>query len=158
MKVQSLMTRNPKYCHTGDALKVAAQVMWDCDIGSVPVIDPAERVVGMITDRDICMAAYTRDQRLAEISVDHAMSRKVFSCRPDEDIETAERLMKNEQIRRLPVTDYNQRLVGVVSLNDIVREAARQRHQRLPQVAEGEVVATMAAIGEPRSNSANATH
>jgi CBS domain-containing protein len=132
--------------------------MWDCDIGSVPVIDEAERVVGMITDRDICMAAYTRDQRLAEISVDQAMSRKVFSCRPDEDIEIAERLMQKEQIRRLPVTDYNQRLVGVVSLNDIVREAARQRHQRLPQVAEGEVVATMAAIGAPRSTSVAATH
>jgi CBS-domain-containing membrane protein len=86
------------------------------------------------------------------------MSRKVFSCRPDEEIETAERLMQNEQIRRLPVTDYNQRLVGVVSLNDIVREAARQRHQRSPQVAEGEVVATMAAIGEPRSTSVSAAH
>ena len=156
MKVQSLMTRNPKYCHKGDSLKAAAQVMWDCDIGSVPVVDQAERVIGMITDRDICMAGYTRDQRLSEITVDQAMSRKVFSCRPDEDIEMAERVMQNEQIRRLPVTDHNQRLMGVVSLSDIVREAARQRYQRSPQVAEHEVVATMAAIAEPRSNGVGA--
>ena len=150
MNVQSLMTKNPKCCRADDALSSAAHLMWECDIGSVPVVDHEQRVVGMITDRDICMAAYFQDRPPSQIRVQEAMASKIIACRPDDDIKTAERLMRDNQIRRLPIIDREGHLLGVVSVNDLARKAASDRHLSSPQVGETGVVTTLAAIAAPR--------
>ena len=154
MIVQSLMTKNPKCCRSEESLKTAAQIMWECDIGSIPVVDREQRVVGMITDRDICMAAYFQDRPLSEVQVHQAMSSKIVACRPDDDVKTAERLMRDNQVRRVPVIDRNGHLLGVMSVNDLARKAASDRHLSSPQVGEAGVVTTMAAIATPRATSA----
>jgi CBS domain-containing protein len=150
MNVQSLMTRNPKCCRADESLNCAAQLMWECDIGSIPVVDDEQRVVGMITDRDICMAGYFQDRPMSEIRVQQAMAAKVVTCRPEDDVRTAERLMRDNQIRRLPIIDRDGHLLGVVSVNDLARRAASDRHLSSPQVAETGVISTMAAIAAPR--------
>ena len=150
MIVQSLMPKNPKCCRSEESLKTAAHIMWECDIGSIPVIDREQRVVGMITDRDICMAAYFQDRPLSEIQVHQAMASKIVACRPDDDIKTAERLMRDNQVRRVPVIDRDGHLLGVMSVNDLARKAASDRHLSSPQVGEAGVVTTMAAIAAPR--------
>jgi CBS domain-containing protein len=150
MNVQSLMTRNPKYCSADESLSAAAYKMWEGDIGSIPVVDAEQRVIGMITDRDICMAGCFRDRPLAEIRVQEAMASKIVACRPDDDVKAAERLMRDNQIRRLPIIDRDGHLLGVVSVNDLTRKAASDRHLTSPQVGETGVVTTLAAIGAPR--------
>ena len=85
MNVGQLMTRTVHACNPDDPLHVAAQIMWEQDCGCVPVVVDEEggsRVVGMLTDRDVCMAAYTQGKALAVIKVSSAMSREVCSCRP----------------------------------------------------------------------------
>jgi CBS domain-containing protein len=157
MNVQSIMTKNPKFCSPEDTLSAAAHLMWECDIGSIPVVDTEQRVVGMITDRDICMATYTQDRRPSEVPVQQAMASKIVACRPDDDIKTAERLMRDNQIRRLPIIDRQGHLLGMVSVNDLARKAANDRHLSSPQVGETGVVTTMAAIAAPRPLVSNGT-
>ena len=92
--------------------------------GVIPVVNHEGAVVGMVTDRDLCMAAYTQGKPLGEIPVSTAMARDVFGCRPQDSIESVEHLMRDKHIRRVPVIDAEGRLVGLISLNDIVRDAA----------------------------------
>jgi CBS domain-containing protein len=151
MKVRDLMVTEVKCCATYSTLNSAAQTMWENDVGCVPIADKDGRVVGMLTDRDICMAAYIQGVSLKEALVTSAMSKQVFSCKPEEDIATAEKLMREKQVRRLPVIDAEGRLAGIISLNDIVREASREAEmKREREVSDAEIARVMAAVSAPR--------
>jgi|SRR3990172_275342 len=151
MKVKELMVREVKACFPYDTLNAAAKSMWDYDCGCVPVVDEQSRVVGMITDRDISMAAYIQGTSLTGSQVASAMAEQVFSCHPEDDVNTAENIMREHKVRRLPVVDADGHLVGLISLNDIVREAARERALKGPrQVSDMEIAQTLAAVCAPR--------
>lgn len=157
MNVGQLMTHNVRACRPEDTLDTAAQIMWDNDCGCVPVVDAHRQVVGMLTDRDICMAAYTQGGALRALLVSSAMSKKVHSCKPEDPLAAAEELMRTRRIRRLPVTDAEGHLVGVISLNDIAREAQGERTRAKKEVTSGEVGLTLATICSPRLPRAAAT-
>jgi CBS-domain-containing membrane protein len=101
----------------------AAQIMWENDCGCVPVIDAEGNVVGILTDRDICMAAYTQGRPLYEMTVASAASNKVFTVSEEDNLHQAEKLMHDFQVRRLPVLDAQHHLVGVLSIGDFARRA-----------------------------------
>jgi len=101
MKVRHLMVSNVKCRATFSTLNSAAQTMWDNDVGCVPIVDKDGYVVRMLTDRDICIAAYVQGISLKEALVSSAMSKQVFSRGPEEDIATAAKLMREQQVRRL---------------------------------------------------------
>ena len=145
MRVEQLMNQPAVICHAGDTLHTAARLMWDNDCGVLPVVGDDARVIGVVTDRDACMAAYTQGLPLQAIPVVGAMSRQVFSCRPDQALEDAEKLMAEKQVRRLPVLDGDGRAIGVLSLNDVAREAASRPGNGLA----AEVAKTLGAIGQP---------
>jgi CBS domain-containing protein len=149
MKTSDLMSTGVASCGPDDNLQRAAQLMWDNDCGIVPVLDEQGRVVGVITDRDICMAAYTRGQPLWQIPVSSAMARQVFSVRDEDGLETAEALMQRIQIRRLPVVDGDGRLKGILSLNDLARHARPGARRRSDGLSGDLVVKTLAAICAP---------
>lgn len=153
------MTTAVKSCGPYDTLNRAAQIMWENDCGAVPVVDHDTRVVGMITDRDLCMAAYTQGVLLNHSQVNGAMSKDIIVCGPAQDIATAEKLMREHQVRRLPVVDDKERLVGILSLNDIARYADRERASkaRKRQIKDTEVVQTLGAICVP-NGSGTAVH
>ena len=94
MKVGDLMTREVKTCIERDSLQKVAKVMWDNDCGCVPVVDEENRVVGVVTDRDICMAAYTQGLHLYGMQVQSAMARTVVCSAESDDLATAEELMR----------------------------------------------------------------
>lgn len=150
MRVEHVMTRDPARCAPNDTAAAAARIMWERDCGSVPVVDETGMPVGMITDRDICMAAYTRGVRLEEMTVDTVMSADVRTCRPRDAIASAERLMARAQVRRLPVVDERGRLVGIVSLGDVARARGESRVQLAVQRVFADVAKTLAAISRPR--------
>ena len=153
MKVQQIMSSPVKSCRASDMLDCAAAILWDHDCGCVPVIDESGKAVGMVTDRDICMAAYTQGKALRDIRVASAMSRQVWTCHPDDPIAAAEHVFQARQVRRLPVIDGGGRVVGILSLNDIARQAATERSKSRHEVTDAEVGAVLAAIGVPRTPS-----
>jgi len=124
MKVSELMTRDGATCLATDNLNRAAQIMWEHRCGSVPVVDQSGRVVGMVTDRDVGMAAYTQGRRLDDIAVSLAMSHPVWTCPASATAEEAESLMMAHGVHRLVVVDAEERLMGVLSLDGIARQAA----------------------------------
>jgi CBS domain-containing protein len=152
MKISQIMHADVEVCGLDDNLAAVAARMWDCDIGCLPVVDGAGQVVGMITDRDICMAALTRGQPLHDIGVPVAMAKEVLSCAPDASLIEAEEIMRSGQVRRLPVIDADGCLVGIVSLNDLARLAEREIGRKNRDLSAQEVTATLAAIGTPRTS------
>lgn len=121
MLVADLMRRTVYSCSVTATLNDAARIMWEHRVGCVPVLADGGHVVGIVTDRDVCMGAYTSGARLAAIAVTASMSRKVVCCRPTQTLRDVEELMRSHQIRRLPVVDDPGRLLGLVSLDDIAR-------------------------------------
>ena len=153
MRVKQLMTRDVKVCRAEDTLSRAAQLMWEHDCGCVPVIgtNGDGRLIGIITDRDIAMAAYTQGSPLSAIPVSTAMEREVLACHADDAINRAEALMRERKVRRLPVLDQHERLVGLLSLNDIVLEAQREAGSGPgAEVNAEELTETLAAVCRSR--------
>jgi CBS-domain-containing membrane protein len=153
MRVKELMASEVVSCGPTDSLHLAAKLMWDRDCGSVPVVDHNNVVVGIVTDRDICMGAYTQGRSLHLIPVQDVMGASVVSCEPDDDLMTAEKLMRDNKVRRLPVCDADGKLTGVISLSDIALEAERERRIGSGRaIRSTEVAEILGAVSEPRSH------
>jgi CBS domain-containing protein len=155
MRVEDLMTRQVRWCRPEGSLEQVARLMWDHDCGCIPVClgDGASRVVGVITDRDICMSALFQGKSLSELRVSDAMSKSVETCRSADTLAQAEKTMRSGRIRRLPVLDKDGALVGMISLADLAREAAHERTRPHKEITETEVGDTLATICQapPRS-------
>jgi len=151
MQVEELMTPSVQCCQANDSLERAAEIMWSQDCGCVPVCATAgdNQAVGMLTDRDICMCALFQGKALRELRVSEAMARQVIAVRPNDSLTDAERAMQEAQIRRLPVINKQGTVVGMLSLSDIAREAAREQTSPRRRVTEAEVNDTLAAICQP---------
>jgi CBS-domain-containing membrane protein len=154
MKVAQVMKQQVKTCHAQETLNTAAQIMWDHDCGSVPVVDSDGRVIGMITDRDICMAAYTHGGPLRALQVKDAMSKNVCACQPQDGLADAERIMRANQVHRLPVIDAGNRLVGILSLNDLAEEAGHEVGAKKREITFAEIGETLEAVCKPRGSRA----
>ena len=115
MKVQDITTCNP-----ATDLAAVAMMMWNKDCGVVPVTDEQGKPVGMITDRDISIAGATQRRPLSEIPVSAVKDGGIVACEADRDVRDAMRLMADARVRRLPVIDGEGRLVGVLSMGDVV--------------------------------------
>lgn len=144
MKIRDLMSRPVETCRSHESLNAAARKMWEADIGAVVVVDDKNRVVGMVTDRDLCMGAYTQGRPLTEIVLAETMSKNLVACAPGDDIADTHELMKRHQIRRIPVLDEERHPVGIITLSDLARwEDTTQRGQAA-------LVDTFAAVSQPR--------
>jgi CBS domain-containing protein len=124
MKVADVMTSDLVTCRPDDSLNRAAQLMWERRCGSVAVVDDAGKAVGMLTDRDVCMAAYTQGRRLDDVAAQSAMSRAVWTCKASAAVEDAEDIMAAHAVRRLVVVDDDGRACGMLSIDDIARSGA----------------------------------
>jgi CBS domain-containing protein len=146
------MARPVQCCRPEDTLAHAAQLMWDHDCGCLPVVggNGIARVVGIITDRDICMCALFTNKTLRQLRVVEAMAKQVYTCRPGDSLAKVERTMREARIRRLPVVDEDGTLVGMISLADLANEAARKRAASRQVITGSEVGDTLAAICEPQ--------
>ncbi len=155
MRVEELMTRQVHSCRPEDSLDHAAQLMWNHDCGCLPVCsgDGASRIVGMITDRDICMSALFQGRSLKDLCVGDAMAKSVETCRTSDSLAQAEKIMRGARIRRLPVLDAQGCITGMISLADLAREAARERTQSRKEITETEVGDTLAAICQSATHS-----
>jgi CBS domain-containing protein len=159
MNVEEMMSIQVQTCRLGDSLERAAHLMWETDCGVVPVLDAESRVVGMVTDRDVCMAAYTQGKPLWQIPVSTAFSGKVYACKLSDSLQTAENLMRIAQVRRLPVVDDENKLWGLVSLADLAQHVHRGGGNP-DGLSYASIALTLAAISQPpaeRFSGASAT-
>lgn len=153
MRIEHLMTKIPKACQPGHNLSEAAQMMWDNDCGCLPVTagDGSQRLVGMITDRDICMAIRGKAGSPRELRVVDAMTKSVRACNPRDPLSEAAAIMAEARVRRLPVVgDYDQ-VVGLISQADLALEAVRQTASRSPEISLSEIGELQATICQPAS-------
>src|SRR5689334_3005585 len=119
MRVRDLMVRTVKTCSPEMNLAAVAEQLWNAGCGVLPVVDKG-RVLGMITDRDICIALGTRNQKASDVRVRDVTLPKLFYCSPDQDIHAALNTMGAQKVRRLPVIDSRGALEGILCLDDIV--------------------------------------
>src|SRR5947208_2442901 len=121
MLCHQIMTRDPNCCTPQDTVMRAARLMKIADVGVIPVCSSRDsrRLVGVITDRDLCLEVVAENLDANATSIDKCMTRNPVTCRTDEDIDTALQRMEKHQIRRIAVVDSDGQLVGIISQADI---------------------------------------
>jgi CBS domain-containing protein len=149
MRVQDLMSHPAITCDVNDDLNIPAKLMWDHDCGAILVVRDDGKLAGIVTDRDICMAAYTQGRSLDQILVNSVMAKHVVSARPDHKLGEAERMMAEHQVRRIPVVDDENRPIGLLSLNDLALESVEPDTRMKDGVSR--VVHTVAAVCRPHA-------
>ena len=149
MRVSQVMTRNPVCCIPSDTAQVAGLVMKRVDTGIVPVVNSEKdrKPVGLVTDRDLCMVVIAIDESAAdtsqdpmEIPIEQYMTTRIVSCGPEDEVDRALQLMKENQVRRLLVVDEQNVIQGVVSMADLVLRS---------KIPEGKMRETFKKICEP---------
>jgi CBS domain-containing protein len=150
------MTKDPICCVPSDSAHKAAQVMREERAGIVPIIEneQSQKLVGVVTDRDLCMNVVAEGRDPRGTPVEQCMTTIVVTCSPDDAVAKVTELMRENQIRRVPVVNDQGQLQGIVSLGDIVERAdikTTLTHETLKQVS-----APTAVPSKPRSESRKA--
>lgn len=120
MKVQDVMTTPVATCKASDNAATCIRLMFEHNCGCCPIVDENNHVVGIVTDRDLCLALGQRDRRPSEVRIGDIMSRNVQCCRLDDSVDSCLRVMANARVRRLPVIDASDCITGIVSISDFV--------------------------------------
>ena len=129
MNCRDLMTENPSCCVPGDSVATAAQIMKREDVGPVLVVsDHAQkRLVGIVTDRDLALKVVAEGRDPHSTRIDEVMSANPVTCNENSDASEAVRLMADHQVRRIPIVDSSQRLVGIIAQADVARYADEEQ-------------------------------
>ena len=146
MTVKEVMQKAVATCSPETDLSAVVGIMRDRDCGFLPVLDSHGVAVGVVTDRDVCLAAGTKHRPLARVSVKETMSHPVFSCFADENLKTVLVTLAKHRVRRLPVLNKAGHLEGVLSIDDIV-QAPHERRAPTPE----DILAALRAVYAHRS-------
>ncbi len=138
------MTTDVGVCRLEDNLKNVVEIMRQKDCGVVPVADAGNRIVGMITDRDICLAIGAADKKLSAVKAGEIIGGKVIACAPDDKIKTVLKKMRKYQLKRLPVIDKNGEIAGILSITDVLLSVRKDK------VLKKQIYSTFKSIAEPR--------
>ena len=145
MLVNEIMKRPPATCTTNDTVTEAAKIMHEHKCGFVPVVDGRGSVIGVVTDRDVCLVVGDKNRAMTHVSVQDAMSHPVFSCYADDNVKVTLGTMAKRHVRRLPVLDKHGHLQGILSIDDVVQAPSK----RGSPTAE-EIVTALRGITAPR--------
>ena len=142
MKVRDAMTSNPVTCIPGDTAQKTAQLMRDNNVGSLPVVTDRSdrRLLGMITDRDLCISVVAGGLDPKDSTIESLISSTPITCRDGDNLDVAERAMQVHQVRRIPVVDADGRCIGIVSQADL---ALRDKSEKVSK--------TVAAVSKPQT-------
>ena len=148
MKVREVMTRKAVFCGPESTLEEATFLMRKHDCGFLPVVGDGGNVIGVVTDRDLCIALGTRNRKPSDLRVWDVMPHKLFTCMEGDDVHCALKTLRCAKIRRLPVIDRDGSLSGVLSIDDIVLHA--REHLLRKDISYADVEKTYKAIrGRP---------
>ncbi len=130
MRIDEWMVKEVYACRPETDLNGAARLMWEHDCGCLPVVDVEDRLVGIVTDRDVLMGAYTQGRALGDLHVSNCMTQKVMAALPSDTVEDVIRMMGDHQVRRIPVVEEQGKLVGLISLSDLVRHTTESEDSK----------------------------
>ena len=150
MKVQDVMMRTPASCTPETNLGAAVEILWDRNCGMLPVVDARQRVIGVITDRDLCVALGTHNRLPGEITVGEVLSGEAFTCGAEDDIHAALHTMAHKKVRRLPVVNQDGVLEGILSMDNVVLHAELGGRNQFAELSQEDVVKTLKQIYGPR--------
>jgi CBS domain-containing protein len=150
MKVQDVMMRTPAFCSPETNLGAAVEILWNRNCGMLPIVDSQQKVVGIVTDRDLCVAMGTRNRLPGDISVSEVASGNVYSCKPGDDIHAALETMKKQKVRRLAVVNETGALEGILSMDDVVLHAEAGGAGRTAELSRAEIVDTLRQVYGPQ--------
>lgn len=151
MKVQDIMTRDVKSCGPDTNLAAATEILWRNNCGTLPVLDSAGRLTGIVTDRDICIALGTRNLPASDLAVRDLALKSVFTCGPNDEVHKPLKTMQEHQIRRTPVVGEDGKLVGILCLDDIMLHAEKTDSKKTAGISYEDAVNTMKAICQRRA-------
>jgi CBS domain-containing protein len=139
MKVKEIMSVNPACCTPNDSAQKVAKMMCDLNVGSIPVVvDPQSRsLVGMITDRDLCCRVLAQGLDAKSTRIQEFVTYNPAICRDGENVENCERLMQQHQVRRIPVVDKDNRVIGIVAQADLALKDKPERvHKTVAEISK----------------------
>ena len=146
MKVKDVMRGTVVSCRPETNLAEAVDLLWSCDCGVLPVVDAANKVVGIITDRDICVAVGSRNRAPADLRVKDVAQWEVVTCKAEDDLLFALESMRDSQVRRLPVINEAGALKGILSMNDIILRAESGEGKRAVELSYNDLMPALKAI------------
>jgi CBS domain-containing protein len=150
VKVKEIMSAYVTSCGSNATLVAAAGVMRGYNCGTLPVIDGGGKVIGMISDRDICLAVSKKDNDVSRIKVSEVISGKVYACAPTDDVKDALKTMRKKKAPGLPVVDGAGALKGILSIDDILLHARKARGKKSRKLSYKDAARTFQAICKPR--------
>lgn len=150
MKVQDVMMRTPAFCSPETNLGAAVEILWNRNCGMLPILDSQQKVVGVVTDRDLCVALGTRNRLPGDIQVSEVASGNVYSCKPEDDIHTALETLARQKVRRLAVINKTGVLEGILSMDDVVLHAQASGAGRTGELLHAEIVETLRQVYGPQ--------
>lgn len=150
MKVQDVMMRTPAYCAPETNLGAAVEILWNRNCGMLPIVDARQKVIGVVTDRDLCVALGTRNRLPGDITVGEVASGEVYTCQAQDDIHVALQTMAKRRVRRLPVVNQNGVLEGILSMDNVVLHTAVAGWGGSAELSQEDVIKTLQEIYGPR--------
>jgi CBS domain-containing protein len=140
MKCREVMTENPSCCLPSDAVFDAAQLMKSEDVGPIPIISDKEtkKLEGMVTDRDLALKVVAEGLDPKNTRIEEIMTTGIITCGPDDNANAAIQLMEQHQVRRIPIVDDSNRLVGIIAQADIATRmnAPQKTAEVVEQISE----------------------
>jgi CBS domain-containing protein len=148
MKIRDIMSANPGCCTAEDSAQNVAKMMCDLNVGSIPVVADRESrtLVGMITDRDLCCSVLAHGLDSKTTMVREFVSYSPVSCREGENVDRCEHLMQEHQIRRIPVVDGQNRVIGIVAQADLaLKDKPEKVHKTIAEISKSNRPSAIAA-------------
>ena len=146
MKVKDVMTQSAVCSGPETNVGMAVELMWNRNIGILPVVASDQKLIGVVTDRDICVAMGTRNRTAGEVTLGEIAIAPVFTCKPDDDIHEALNVMAKQQLRRLVVVDQKQIPQGILSMDDVIVHADIDKLQGFCELSSEEVIRSLKRV------------
>ena len=144
MKVKDVMKTDVGFCSADDSLMKAAELMRSRDFGVVPIVDADKKVVGMLTDRDLCLAVVARNRKASDVKCKELVSGQAIVCAPEDKLEDALKKMRKHQIKRLAAVGENGEVVGILTVADVMLAVRKDKNLKK------KIYATLKAVAKPR--------
>jgi CBS domain-containing protein len=143
MKVKDVMTHCAVCCSSDTNVGAAVELMWVHNFGMLPVVGIDQKLLGIVTDRDICMAIGTRNRLPGDLTVGEIATRNAFTCKPGDEIQEALHTMANQQVRRLPVVNDQGIPQGILSVDDIITHGDLNKREGCCELSSEEIIGSL---------------
>jgi CBS domain-containing protein len=143
MKVRDVMTPSAFCCKPDTNIGAAVELLWSHNCGMLPVVGKDGKLIGIVTDRDICIAMGTRNRLPVDLTVGEIATKQVFTCKPDDEIHEAMGTMAEKQVRRLPVVDDRGVPQGILSMDDIITHGDLNRWEGCCELSAEEIIRSL---------------